>query len=289
MRRRNNRHILFVLPAFLIYGLVMIFPILLTFVFGFMEWERFNPRGFGTFEHIARLVEDPILGQAFLNNFLYIAWTILLEGVAGLLLAGMARRMQRSLGFRAVFFAPIILPSIVIGTLWRQMYATTGGLLNSVVELLGAEPIVWLGPPYTIFSVSIVSGWTFAGYFMTIFFASMTRIPQSIMDSATIDGAGPWTTFLRIEVPLIRNMIVLALVIITTGGFKAFDLFQILLRRDPLNSGIVLPTHLIRTFFENQDIGYGSALSVLLTVVVLLLLVVVNQTGKRVIGEMDEY
>lgn len=289
MRRRNNSHILFVLPAFLIYGLVMIFPILLTFVFGFMEWERFNPRGFGTLEHFARLLEDPILGQAFLNNFLYIAWTILLEGVAGLLLAGMARRMQRSLGFRAIFFAPIILPSIVIGTLWRQMYATTGGLLNSVVELFGAEPIVWLGPPYTILSVSIVSGWTFAGYFMTIFYASMTRIPQSIMDSATIDGAGPWTTFIRIEVPLIRNMIVLALVIITTGGFKAFDLFQILLRRDPLNSGIVLPTHLIRTFFENQDIGYGSALSVLLTVVVLLILVVVNQTGRRVIGEMDEY
>jgi len=289
MRRRDNRHILFVVPAFLIYGVVMIFPIGLTFVFGFVQWERFNPRSFGTVEHFLRLLSDPVLGKAFLNNFLYIAFTILLEGLAGLLLAGMARRMHRSIGFRAVFFAPIILPSIVTGTLWRQMYATSGGLLNSLVELVGLEPLVWLGPPYTMLSVSLVSGWIFAGYFMTIFYASMSRIPQSIVDSTIIDGAGPWTTFFRIEVPLIKNMVVLALIIITTGGFKSFDLFQILLRRDPLNSGIVLPTHLIRTFFENQDIGYGSALSVLLTVVVLLILLMINQTSKRFVGEVDEY
>ena len=289
MRRRNNRHILFVTPALLVYGLVMIMPIGLTFGFAFTEWERFRPLSFGTFEHLARLFHDPVLGQAFLNNFLYIAFTILLEGFAGLMLAGLARRMRRSLGFRAVFFAPIILPSIVIGTLWRQMYASSGGLLNSLVGLVGLEPVVWLAPPYTMISVSVVSGWTFAGYFMTIFYASMSRIPQSIVDSTVIDGAGPWTTFFRVEVPLIKNMIVLALVIITTGGFKAFDLFQILLRRDPLNSGIVLPTHLIRTFFENQDIGYGSALSVLLTVIVLLILLVINQTAGRLVGEADEY
>jgi len=289
MRRRDNRNILFVVPAFLVYGFVMIFPIGLTFVFGFVEWERFRPLSFGTVEHFARLFNDPVLGRAFLNNFLYIAFTIFLEGFVGLMLAGLARRMNRSLGFRAVFFAPIILPSIVIGTLWRQMYASSGGLLNALIGLFGADPVVWLGPPLTMFSVSVVSGWTFAGYFMTIFYASMSRIPQSIVDSTVIDGAGPWTTFFRVEVPLIKNMIVLALIIITTGGFKAFDLFQILLRRDPLNSGIVLPTHLIRTFFENQDIGYGSALSVLLTLVVLLILLIINLTSKRLVGEVDEY
>ncbi len=289
MTRRNNRHILYVVPALLIYGLVMIFPIGFTFFFSLWEWERFTPLAFGTLEHFTRLGTDPVLGRSFLNNFLYIAYTIVLEGFAGLVLAGMARRMQRSLGFRAVFFAPIILPSIVIGTLWRQIYATTGGLLNAVIGIVGAEPVVWLGPPLTMLSVSVVSGWTFAGYFMTIFYASMARIPQSIMDSSVIDGAGPWRTFFQIEVPLVKNIVVIVLVIITTGGFKAFDLFQILLRRDPLNSGIVLPTHLIRTFFENQDIGYGSALSVLLTMVVVAILLVINTVGKRVTGEIDEY
>lgn len=289
MPKRNNANLLFVAPAFFLYALVLIFPIVLTFLFGFVKWERFNVVSFGTFEHFARIAVDPVLGKAFVNNFLYILFTIFLEGFVGLILAGMARRLTRSLGFRAVFFAPVILPSIVIGTLWRQMYATSGGLLNSLLELVGLEPLVWLAPPYTMVSVSIVSGWIFAGYFMTIFYASMSRIPDSITDAARIDGAGPWTTFFRIEIPLIKNMIVLALLVITTGGFKGFDLFQILLRRDPLQSGIVLPTYLIRTFFEHQNIGYGSALSVLITGVVVLIMIAINFTNKRFVGDVDEF
>ena len=179
MLKRNNANLFFIAPAFLLYSLVLIFPIALTIVFGFVKWERFNVISFGTLEHFARIATDPVLGKAFINNFIYIFLTIFLEGFVGLILAGIARRLTRSLGFRAVFFAPVILPSIVIGTLWRQMYATSGGLLNSLLELVGGEPLVWLAPPYTMISVSIVSGWIFAGYFMTIFYASMSRIPDS--------------------------------------------------------------------------------------------------------------
>ncbi|MCK4515975.1 MAG: sugar ABC transporter permease [Spirochaetaceae bacterium] len=289
MLKRNNANLFFIAPAFLLYSLVLIFPIALTIVFGFVKWERFNVISFGTLEHFARIATDPVLGKAFINNFIYIFLTIFLEGFVGLILAGIARRLTRSLGFRAVFFAPVILPSIVIGTLWRQMYATSGGLLNSLLELVGGEPLVWLAPPYTMISVSIVSGWIFAGYFMTIFYASMSRIPDSITDAARIDGAGPWTSFFRIEIPLIKNMIVLALLVITTGGFKGFDLFQILLRRDPLQSGIVLPTYLIRTFFEHQNIGYGSALSMLITAVVVVFMIVINFANKQFVGEVDEF
>ena len=154
--------------------------------------------------------------------------------------------------FRNVLLAPMVLPSIVIGVLWRQIFATQGGLLNSLLALLGREGAVWLGPPLTVVSVAVVSGWIFAGFFMTIFYAGLTRIPISVREAASLDGAGPLRTFFQIEIPLIKNMIVLALLVITTGGFKGFDLFQILLRRDPLQSGIVLPTYLVRTFFENS-------------------------------------
>jgi ABC-type sugar transport system permease subunit len=117
----------------------------------------------------------------------------------------------------------------------------------------------------------------------------MSRIPDSITDAARIDGAGPWVSFFRIEVPLIKNMIVLALLVITTGGFKGFDLFQILLRRDPLQSGVVLPTYLVRTFFEHQNIGYGSALSMVITAVVIGIMLVINFVNRRFVGEVDEF
>ncbi len=289
MKKKNNRHILFVLPALGLYSFIMIFPIALTLFSSFAEGRRFIPESFGTIEHYSRLFTDQVLVKAFGHNLTYIGLTILLEGFAGLVLAGIAQFMKKSLGFRAILFAPVILPSIVIGTLWRQMYATNGGLLNALRALVGLEPLVWLAPPYTMLSVSLVSGWIFAGYFMTIFYASLSRIPNSVLESAEIDGAGPVRTFFRIQIPLIKNMIVLALLVITTGGFKGFDLFQILLRRDPLQSGIVLPTYIIRTFFEHKDIGYGSALSMVLTLVVLLIMAVINWGNKRFVGEVDEY
>jgi ABC-type sugar transport system permease subunit len=80
----------------------------------------------------------------------------------------------------------------------------------------------------------------------------------------------------------------LSLLIVTTGGFKGFDLFQIMLRRDPMESGIVLPTLLVRIFFENQDIGYGSAISMILTAVVVLIMVIISLINKAV-GEVEEY
>ncbi len=267
----------------------MIFPIALSVIFSFSEWRRFSFISFGTLQHYQRIFSDPVLIKAFGNNLIYILVTIVLEGFLGLILAAIAHRLRRSMAFRAIFFAPVILPSIVIGTLWRQMYATSGGLLNAFLDLFGMAPVVWLAPPYTMFSVSMVSGWIFAGYFMTIFFASMTRIPDSIIESARIDGAGELRLFFQIEIPLIKNMIVLVALIIITGGFKGFDLFQILLRRDPLQSGIVLPTYLIRTFFENTNIGYGSALSMLLTALVLGIVGVMSYINKHVVGQVDEY
>lgn len=289
MHRRSNRYLLYTLPALLLYTSIIVFPILISLLFSFGEWQRFQLQSVGTLVHYRRIFQDPIVGRAFVNNLTYIAATIVLEGFTGLTLAALAQRMKRSMGFRAVFFAPVILPSIVIGTLWRRVYGTSAGLLNSFLEVFGIEPVVWLGPPLTMFAVSVVSGWIFAGYFMTIFYAGMSRIPTTILEAARIDGAGEVGIFFRIEIPLIKNMIVLALLVIITGGFKGFDLFQILLRRDPLQSGIVLPTYLIRTFFENTNIGYGSALSMFLTLIVLFIMGLVHFINRRFVGAVDEY
>ncbi|HDZ84253.1 MAG TPA: sugar ABC transporter permease [Nitrospirae bacterium] len=134
-----------------------------------------------------------------------------------------------------------------------------------------------------------MSGWIWSGFFMTIFYSGLSRIPDTFIESARLDGAGSFRIFLWIELPLIKNLLVLALLIVTTGGFKGFDLFQILLRRDPMEAGIVLPTFLVRTFFENRDIGYGSAISMVLTAVVILIMIIINLVNKKYVGAVEEY
>ncbi|MCP4401095.1 MAG: sugar ABC transporter permease [bacterium] len=240
-------------------------------------------------KHFARLLYDPVIGKAFYHNFLYIFFTIFLEAGVGLVLAAIMIRLKRSVLLRSLIFSPVILPSIVVGVLWQQIYSKEAGLLNAFLNSLGIESITWLGVPYTIFSVSIVSGWIWAGFFMAIFYAGFVRIPQSIRESAKLDGATERQIFFKIEIPLIRNLILMAFLIVTTGGFKSFDLFKILLRRDPLESGIIVPTLLVRTFFENRDIGYGSVISIVLTVVVLIILFAIRILQKKVVGDIEEY
>ena len=288
MIRPDNRYIFFVLPALILFFVIVVLPIFLTVFFSFIEWERFTVKEIGTLKHYSRLLTDPVLVKSFKHNFLYIGMTILLEGLVGLILAGIAYSLKKSMWFRGLIFAPIILPSIVIGVLWRQIYATSGGLINTLITRMGLESVVWLAPPLTIYSVSFVSGWIFAGFYMTIFYAGLSRIPDSLMEAAELDGAGPVRKFLQIEIPLIKNMIMLSLLLVTTGGFKSFDLFQILLRRDPLQSGMILPVQLIRTFFENRDIGYGSAISMLLTAVVIIIMLAISKL-RKILGEVDEY
>lgn len=288
MIRPDNRYILFVLPALIFFVVIVVLPIFLTVFFSFIEWERFIVKDIGTLKHYSRLLTDPVLVKSFKHNFLYIGMTIILEVSVGLILAGIAYSMKRSMWFRGLIFAPIILPSLVIGVLWRQIYATSGGLLNTIFTSIGLESVVWLAPPLTIYSVSFVSGWIFAGFYMTIFYAGLSRIPISLLESAELDGADAFRKFFQIEIPLIKNLIMLSLLLVTTGGFKGFDLFQILLRRDPLQSGIVLPVQLVRTFFENRDIGYGSAISILLTFVVIIIMLIVSKISK-IVGEVDEY
>lgn len=289
MFKNNNSHILYALPAVFLFLFVFVVPSFFTVLFSFTEWQRFNVIGFPTLKHFARLLHDPVIGKAFYHNFLYIFFTIFLESGIGLVLAAITVRLKRSLLLRSLIFSPVILPSIVVGVLWQQMYSQEAGLLNACLEAFGFEPITWLGVPYTVFSVSLVSGWIWAGFFMAIFYAGLIRIPQSIRESAKLDGATERQIFFNIEIPLIRNLILMALLIVTTGGFKSFDLFKILLRRDPLESGIIVPTLLVRTFFENRDIGYGSVISIVLTIVVLLILLTIRVLQKKVVGDIEKY
>lgn len=288
MRKNKNLHILYALPAVCLFIFVFIVPSFFTLLFSFTEWQRFKVIGFPTLKHFARLLHDPVIGKAFYHNFLYIFFTIFLEAGVGLILAAIMIRLKRSVLLRSLIFSPVILPSIVIGVLWQQMYSTRGGLLNAFLQFLGFKPITWLGVPYTVFSVSLVSGWIWAGFFMAIFYAGFVRIPQSIRESAKLDGATERQIFFKIEIPLIRNLILMAFLIVTTGGFKSFDLFKILLRRDPLESGIIIPTMLVRTFFENRDIGYGSVISIVLIAVVLVILLAIRLLQKT-LGDIEEY
>lgn len=277
----RDRYLIYALPALVFFIVLVIVPALGTLIFSFSEWQGFAPRSFGTTKHYQRLFQDSVIVKALLNNLAYLLLTIVFEGMTGLVLAGIAYNLRgSSMLFRAVAFSPAILPSVVVGVLWRQIMATDGGLLNRIIGLAGAAPIAWFGSDITMISISVISGWIFCGYFMTIFYAGMMGIPTEVIEAARIDGLGKVGIFFRMLVPLVRNYSIAALVIITTGAFKGFELFVVTLRRDPLETGTVLSTYMVRTLIEGKDIGYSSALSILLVAITVIILIGFSLAGR---------
>jgi raffinose/stachyose/melibiose transport system permease protein len=105
---------------------------------------------------------------------------------------------------------------------------------------------------------------------MAIFYAAFAQIPNEIIEAARIDGAGEWRIFFGIKVPVIRNTVEVALLLCVTGGFQAFDLFFVMTGGGPYHSTEIPTTYLVRVVFRNHEVGYGSALAVIMTVVVLI-------------------
>ena len=263
---------LFLAPALLVFGLAVLVPMLFTVGFSFTEWNGFGPMTFVGLDNYRTAAADPIFRDSFVHILGYIAATLVLEVGIGLGLAGIVSARRHSLWFRVAIFVPVMLPMVVVAILWSFVFNSDFGLVNATLGALGLEGLqrVWLGDTSTaLIAVSVVSGWVFAGFYMMIFYAAFRQIPSEVLEAARMDGAGEWALFRRIKVPMIRNAVAIAVLLCVTGGFQGFDLFFVLTNGGPYGATEIPTTYLVKTVFRNGDVGYGSAMAVVLTAIVL--------------------
>jgi len=263
---------LFLAPALLVFGLAVLVPMLFTVGFSFTEWNGFGPMTFVGLDNYRTAAADPIFRDSFVHILGYIAATLVLEVGIGLGLAGIVSARRHSLWFRVAIFVPVMLPMVVVAILWSFVFNSDFGLVNATLGALGLEGLqrVWLGDTSTaLMAVSVVSGWVFAGFYMMIFYAAFRQIPSEVLEAARMDGAGEWALFRRIKVPMIRNAVAIAVLLCVTGGFQGFDLFFVLTNGGPYGATEIPTTYLVKTVFRNGDVGYGSAMAVVLTAIVL--------------------
>lgn len=295
MNRKNHRFsispYLFVAPSVLLFSLTILVPIVMTFVFSFYDWNGFGQMTFTGFDNYVRAFQDRVYLLSYWHIFIYIVLTIILEVFCGLALAGLITMKRRGSGlFRVAFFTPVMLPMIVVSYLWKFVYNSDFGLINSVLNSIGLESWtrVWLGDPkFAIYAVTFVSGWVFAGYYMTIFYAGIQRIPNDIYESAYLDGASNWDIFFKIKIPMIRDLVDVAIMLCVLGGFQAFDLFYVMTNGGPYNSTEIVTTYIVKVVFNNMSIGYGSALAVIMSIVIAILGIVTNKLKKKDSGTLE--
>jgi len=267
----------FVLPALLLFVVFIVVPTVATFVLSLFEWSGGGePRFVGLRNYRIALTGDAIFTKSLRNNFYYMLATLVLEVGTGLILALMLDLKRRGYDlFRVILFTPMTLSLTVIGLMWYFILHPEFGLFEAS-PLADERTALW--------TVCVVSGWTYCGFYMVLFYAALQGIPRELYEAALIDGAGELRRILHVSLPLLRETTLVSVLICVTGAFKAYDLFRVMAPEGvPHHSTEIASTWLVRSAFsaEAAQMGYGAALAAIMTLLVLGMTVLYSLVTRR--------
>ncbi len=267
---------LYVLPAFAIYAFFILYSAGSTVWYSLHRWRGVGEAEWVGLANYVRLLGEPLFHKALLNNLSFAAFYTLLPIAIGLVLASVLsqRWLRGALVYRTLLFLPQVLPMVLIGVIWRWMYHPIFGPINESLRTFGlggmARP--WLGDfDWALPSVGFVASWYFYGFCMVVFVAGIQKIDQSLYDAARVDGASELQQFRHVTIPGLRREIFVVLIFTFIAALKVFDLVFVTTRGGPGNETLVASLYLYRNAFQQNLVGYGAAIAVVITVLVVVI------------------
>ncbi len=274
-KRRAQR--LFILtflgPPLALYGLFVLIPAVNAFRYSLMRWDGLSAPvwiGLGNFRALLSGRSD-FLSAIGHNLFLTFVPGILILVLALFFAHTIHQRVWGARVFRVAFFFPNVISSVAIALLWVLIYSTTDvGLLNNLLKALGwKEAIAFTESGHLLWAIVPMMVWTATGFFMVLFLAAMEGIPETYYEAAKLDGASAARQFWHITLPLMWDVLTVGIVFLVVGGLKFFDAIWVMENGRPSPSTHTMSTLMYSKVFEQYDVGYGTAIAVLLFLLVL--------------------
>jgi raffinose/stachyose/melibiose transport system permease protein len=265
---------LYILPAFLLYGLFVLLPALDGAWISLFRWDGVTVGQWIGLGNYADALSDPLTQASFLHAFVLIAFYAIGPVCLGLIVtAVLARRPIRGLtAFRTIVFLPQVLAAVVIGVAWQWMYDPQGPV-NTLLSAVGLDGLtrVWLGDfGVALPAVGIIGTWVTTGLCAVLFMAGVQQIPSERYDAARVDGADAIREFFAVTLPGLRNEIVVALLLTIIAALRAFDIIFVTTKGGP-GTETYVPTLLIyKRAFVSGEVGSAAAIAAILTALVLL-------------------
>lgn len=291
MARPGRRSIIapFLLPAFLVYTLLVVIPAVWAIWVSLHDWSGFGKNmvyvGFGNYVEMSR---DPIFwGALERTGLIAIAGGIGVFALAMLFSVVLQQKIVGKRFFRALIFFPVIVPGVGVGLIWQFIYNNDWGPLSNLLKLfgLGALDTVWLGPSNIITSLTVAIVWAYVGYYMVILSAGIDKIPVSHFEAAKLDGASQWQQFFYVTLPMTWDVVVVALILWAIGSLKIFDIIVATMFPAPQPSTYTLAVYIWTEAFGGYTpvfrLGYGTAMGVVLLVLVLLAYGIIRLVSRR--------
>jgi raffinose/stachyose/melibiose transport system permease protein len=289
MRRKGYG--VFLIPGVLASVLVIVVPLVMTVWTSFTKWNGVGEQRWIGFDNYTRLFEDTLFWSSFSNILLLILAMAVVPTLLGLFLAAVLfDYVGKKFGnrwasfFRSGFYLPQIIPVAVTGILWGWILHPDYGALNKILDKIGLGGLAhnWLGEPGSaLYSVMGIMIWVQLGYPIVMFMAGLQRVDPELYEAADLDGATWWQRFRKITVYLIRPEFYVVLVTTTIAALKIFGPIFVLTGGGPSNATLVPSYFAYKNFFEKAQVGYGSAISTVLTVLIVVLAFVFLRLQNR--------
>lgn len=288
MKRSVIPAAILVSPAFILFTLFVVTPVIQAAYYSFYEWNGIGPlqkfRGFGNF---LQIFQHPVFHTALFNNVKIVIASLFLQLPLAFIIALLIgrRKYKGEVFFRGVFFFPYITAEIVVGIIWRFIYYPQFGLPTLLSQFFTGQKteIGLLGDPSVAFyAVLIVILWKYLGFHLILYIAGLQSVPAELEDAAVVDGANSLQTIFHIIIPSMKSTFIISIFQSVIGSFNVFDVVWAMGQGGPVNSTETIVTYLYNFGFRRFNFGCGSAVALILFFICLIFNVLYQ---RFVVGE----
>jgi raffinose/stachyose/melibiose transport system permease protein len=277
-RRAQDRAtiFLFLMPAFVIFILFIIYPILRAVYFSLFNWNGLGPAtNFVGLNNFKQILSDQVFMKGIENCLLIVVLSLVIQLPLALVLSILVGRdLPGRAFFRAIFFMPYVLSEVITGIIWMSLLSPDPGrgFINALLVLIpGVQPQAFLGDINQVMAcVFLVLTWKYFGLYILLYMAGLQNIPREIEEAAMIDGANRFQTIRNVTIPLLSSTIRTTIQLSVLGSLTQFNLVWIMTRGGPASASEVMATYMYRYAFIRYQLGYGSAVALVMLAICLI-------------------
>lgn len=272
-RRRSAKAYLFLLPYFIPFLAFLVIPAVWSVWLSFNQGGILDAARFVGLDNWRAISGDTELTGAIKNTAIYAVEAILLVFTLAIGLAMLLNRYRKGSNvFKLALYVPLLAPAVLVGLIWQFLTNFDFGFINLVLDALGFGRLNILGSgKLALLTIVLAEVWRGLGFWTLYFLASLQNIPEELLDAARVDGARGLQRFRRITIPLLRPMLLFAVVIAVIANFQVFDTVYVLTQGGPYESTSTLVWFIWKRLFQFQETGQGYAAAVLLLAIILVL------------------
>lgn len=285
LSRETKRDIIaysFIAPNFIGFCVFTLIPIIFAFCLAFLKWDGSNPIQWAGLKNFVKLGDDIFFKAALKNTVIYCIGTVPLTMIASLALAIVLNQKVKGRGiFRTLAFFPYVASLVAITSVWKMLFhPSKGPISNVLLNVFGVAQEnlpQWFSGGLVLFSMILFSVWKYMGYYMVIYLAGLQGISAELYEAASLDGAGTWNKFRYVTWPQLSSTTFFVVVMLTINCFKVYDVAVMLAgggSGELTTSSTVLVYYIYQKAFIDWDLGYSSAVAMVLFVMVLAVTII---------------